>query len=140
MRPSLAILTSALVIPLVACRTTVSVTRAPLESVPMASALPERAFELVEAGRVVGVIVEFVELRGSRRFFSVRNEQQQELGLVDQDGRWWRYVAHAEKGAEWIGTGTVLEGAARILGVSAECAAYEVDLELLKAPARSGAE
>lgn len=138
MRPFLATLVAALA--LVACRTTVSRTQAPLRTVPMAAALPTRAFELVEQGRVVGVVVEFVELRGDRRFFSVRNELQQELGLVDQDGRWWHYVAHAEEGAEWLGTGTVLDGATRILGVSEGCVAFEVDLELLRAPNRAGSE
>ncbi len=101
----------------------------------MASALPTHAFELVERGRVVGVVVEFVELGGDRRFFSVRNDLQQELGLVDQDGRFWRYRAHGEEDAEWIGTGTVLQGAIRILEAHEGCELFEVDLELLSTTA-----
>lgn len=135
MRLILPLLCLVLAIPSFACQTRVSRTQVPAEAVPMASALPTRAFELVERGRVVGIVVEFVELRGDRRFFSVRNELQQELGLVDQDGRFWRYRAHGEEDAEWIGSGTVLLGAIRILEADEGCEMFEVGLELLSTPA-----
>lgn len=95
-----------------------------------ALARPSAAWELVHDGRVVGVVVEFVEGATGRRFFSVRNAAQQELGMVDQDARAWRYRPHEEE-AEWLGTGTVLEGAARILSLEGAAEAYEVPLDTL---------
>jgi len=121
------------------CRTTVR--EAPAGAGGFASAVtqPERAWEMVADGRVVGVVVEFVE-RGEngRRFFSVRNALQQELGLVDGEGRAWRYRPHDSE-ALWLGSGTVIEGAARILGLAGAAELYEVGLEALAAEARGPA-
>lgn len=89
-----------------------------------------RAWELVQDGRVVGVVVEFEENAGERHFFSVRNPDQQELGMVDEHGRAWRFVPHSDE-PEWLGTGTVLEGARRVLQLDPEAAAFEVGLETL---------
>jgi hypothetical protein len=94
---------------------------------------PSRAWELVQDGKVLGTLVEFEELYGGRRFFSVRNADQQELGLVDEHGRAWRFVPHA-RDSEWLGSGTIFEGARRILGTSRKLAVFEVDLETLARP------
>jgi len=118
------------------CRTTVHEAPVGAGGFVSAVALPERAWEMVVDTRVVGVVVEFVEQGdGGRRFFSVRNELQQELGLVDGEGRAWRYRPH-ETEALWLGSGTVIEGAARILGLAGEAALYEVALETLADEAR----
>lgn len=91
---------------------------------------PERAWEVVAGGRVVGVVVEFREAGQPRRFFSVRNPEQQELGLVDEHGRAWRSRAHEDE-PEWLGTGTVAEGATRILGLESTATLFEVPLSTL---------
>jgi hypothetical protein len=90
-----------------------------------------RAWEIVQADRVVGVVVEFTEEPG-RRFYSVRNAWQQELGLVDAVGRAWRYRPH-ESEPDWLGSGTVVEGAARVLGLDGEAEVFEVELGSLRA-------
>lgn len=92
-----------------------------------------RAWHVVQDGRVLGILVEFEERDGPRGFFSVRNPQHQELGMVDEHGRSWRYRPHAEE-PEWLGTGTVLEGVRGILGLGPGAELVEVDLALL-APA-----
>lgn len=103
----------------------------------MAVARPVRAWELVQADRVVGVVVEFAEEEG-RRFYSVRNAWHQELGLVDENGRAWRYRPH-ERDADWLGSGTVAEGAARVLGLEGDAAVFEVELASLHADAQVAA-
>lgn len=51
-------------------------------------------------------------------YYSVRNPEGQTLGMVDFEGRAWRYRPHQEQ-PDWLGTGTVLEGVRRILETSA---------------------
>ena len=64
----------------------------------------------------VGSVVRYQEAIGPQRhLFSVRNVHEQDLGLIDASGRAWRLRPHQEP--ELLGTGTVAEGAARILGV-----------------------
>lgn len=84
----------------------------------------------VEQGlRTVGSVVRFEESIGpGRHLFSVRNVHDQDLGYVDSVGRAWRLRPHAEP--ELLGSGTVAQGAARILGLS------EVELVELAGGAR----
>lgn len=113
------------------CKTETQRSAADTQALEAAVSTASRAWELVLAGRVVGVLVEFEERGGSRRYFSIRNQEQQELGMVDAQGRAWRFVPHSDE-PEWLGTGTVLEGASRILRIEGRSAeAYEVDLGLL---------
>lgn len=113
------------------CRTETKRSEAETQALEAAVSAATRAWELVLDGRVVGVLVQFEERGGSRRFFSVRNEAQQELGMVDAQGRAWRFLPHSED-PEWLGTGTVLEGACRVLDIPSTAAeAYEVELGLL---------
>lgn len=100
-----------------------------------ASSNPVRAWEIASDGSVIGVVVLFEEFRGSRSFYSVRNKDQQELGLVDEHGRAWRYHAHETEPA-WLVTGTVFDGVRAILGVGPEAAVYEVPLATLLREAR----
>jgi hypothetical protein len=114
-----------------ACRTEVHQTlRYDLGASEATWSAPARAWEVVSGGRVLGVVVEFREEQGGRGFHSVRNGQQQELGLVDAHGRAWRFRAHEDE-PEWLGSGTVAEGAARILGLSGTATLFEVPLETL---------
>ena len=89
---------------------------------------PVRAWAIVSGGEAHGFAVRFEEKDGDRFFFSVRNENQQELGLVDSLGRAYRYRPHQEE-PEWLGTGTVEEGVRRILelpeGARLEPVAFE---------------
>ncbi|MAF64894.1 MAG: hypothetical protein CMJ84_04450 [Planctomycetes bacterium] len=94
-----------------------------------------RAWEVVSAGAVVGVVVEFVEPRqASRRFFSVRNAHHQELGMVDALGRAWRFRPHGAD-AECLGSGPLLSSTVRVLAIEGPCLLFEVPLEALEAEA-----
>ena len=121
-----------LLIAAAACRTT-STSRAPRpDSVPITRTAPTKAWELWDAGRCLGSLVRFEEPSNPRRaFYSVRNREGQELGLVDLDGRAWRYRPH-ESVPQWVGTGTVLEGARRILDGTAAAELVEVGVGTLK--------
>jgi len=122
--------TSAVLLAASSCLTEVSHSPARAPDVFPAVSLASRAWEVVERSRVAGVVVEFSERGGERRFFSVRNTQQQELGMVDTYGRFWRFLPHDEE-SEWLGTGTVVEGAGRILGLEGEVELVEIELERL---------
>lgn len=117
--------------PIVACRTT-STSRTPgPESISITQTTPVRAWEMWEAGRCLGALVRFEEISDTRRaFYSVRNREGQELGIVDLDGRAWRYRPHSSE-PEWLGTGTVFDGARRILGGSSEAQPVELDVKKL---------
>ncbi|MFT7669608.1 MAG: hypothetical protein ACI8X5_002313 [Planctomycetota bacterium] len=91
---------------------------------------PKQAWVVVYLGEVHGVLVKFEEQGGARHFFSVRNTLQQELGMVDSQGRAWRYVVHEDE-PEWVGSGTVEQGAGLILGLDRAAELFEVSVELL---------
>jgi hypothetical protein len=94
------------------------------------------AWEVVAEGRVVGTVVIFeVESRDGERFYQVRNPHQQELGMVDAEGRWWRFEPHAAR-ATWLGTGTVREGICEILAVPEETPFFEVAIATLAVEAQ----
>ncbi len=96
----------------------------------------QEAWEVVAGGRVVGVTVRFATSESPpRRFFSVRNEFQQELGFIDADGRCYRYQA-GEAQARWLGSGTVRDGVLLILELGPESELSEVELEQLAREAR----
>ena len=107
------------------------------EAVP-AYSQAARAWEVVERGQVVGVVIEF-DAQGGRRFYSVRNAWHQELGLVDSMGRAWRYRPHARE-ADWLGSGTLIEGAAQVLGIGGQAELFEVRLEQLQDDVRTIAD
>lgn len=60
--------------------------------------------------------VVFFRSEGTSRdsVYVVRNRWHQDLGMVDGLGRAYRYRPHQEE-AEWLGTGTLVEGVTRIL-------------------------
>lgn len=94
-------------------------------------AMPQEAWQVVDGGRVLGFVVRY-ETTGAdnKAYFSVRNEHQQELGVVDADGRAWRYRAH-QRESEWLGSGTVENGARSILAGSAGTQLVPVALDRL---------
>jgi hypothetical protein len=112
-----------------ACATTER--RVPIvsDSPAVRTARPARAWEVRRGDEVVGRVVYFEErsdLRGA--IYVVRNPWHQDLGMVDALGRAYRYLPHHLEPA-WVGTGTVAQGVARILGLPvAECELDEVEL------------
>ncbi|MBK7642414.1 MAG: hypothetical protein IPJ19_05110 [Planctomycetes bacterium] len=98
------------------------------KSVVVTMTVPTRAFEVRDDGRLAGSLLLYADPkhRGTG-YYSVRNPQGQVLGMVDLDGRAWRYRIHEEQ-PEWLGTGTVVEGARRILGTSALARLEETQL------------
>ena len=96
-------------------------------------ALPERGWEVRDDGRLAGSVLLYADPADEHTgYYSVRNAHGQVLGMVDFEGRAWRYRLHEEQ-PEWIGTGTVLEGARRILGTSALCVLESAELPVLLA-------
>jgi hypothetical protein len=119
-------------LPIAACRTTETSHVPGASNIAVTRAEPVRAWELWEQGRLLGSIVRFEETgEAARAFYSVRNREGQEIGLVDAQGRAWRYRPR-ESEPDWLGTGTVIEGAARILDGTEDAELIEVDLEQLR--------
>ena len=84
-----------------------------------------RSWVVWHEGESVGSVIRFQEQTGPQRFlYSVRNEHNQDLGMVDSIGRVWRERPHAEP--EWLGTSTVLQGISMILGIAGEIRLEEV--------------
>jgi hypothetical protein len=81
-----------------------------------------RTWEMVRAGESLGHVLELAADarvgQPSARCFSVRNTLGQELGRIDGLGRAWRHELFASEPA-WVGSGTLAEGAAAILGCDA---------------------
>jgi len=61
--------------------------------------------------------------------YVVRNPWSQDLGVIDALGRAYRYLPHHKEPA-WVGTGTVAQGAERILQAEGPCALVEVAMPL----------
>ena len=106
------------------CRTTRESSPAHADDARIVVGQPAGAWTLTssrgEAGRLVRYESPAVGspsgLEGSRVLFAVQNTWGQDLGLVDGLGRAWRYRPWSEE-PEWVGTGTVIEGARRVLGL-----------------------
>lgn len=103
---------------LVACRTTTNSAPPYADAAVVTRAEAVYGWEVREDGELVGYVVRFEtgDAR-SKTWYSVRNRHQQELGIVDAEGRVWRYRPH-QREPEWLGTGTVARGANRILEAS----------------------
>jgi len=115
------------------CRTTVTNSPPGLANAVVTHFEPVRAWDVVDGTRHAGSIVRFQDPdREGRAWYSVRNEHRQEVGIVDVDGRAWRYRPH-EREPEWLGTGTVLASAGRILAAGPAATLVEVDVEEIAA-------
>lgn len=101
---------------LAGCHTTSQTTSALAGDAVVSTGRVSGMWQVLDGERAVGFLVRFEdEGAPEHTFFSVRNERHQELGLIDRLGRAFRYHPH-QREPEWLGTGTVLEGARRILG------------------------
>ena len=87
--------------------------------------LPARAYEVVHGEQeLVGLVVRFEGARPEESCFIVRNIWHQDLGLIDDLGRAYRYLPHHREPA-WVGSGTVRTGVERILALEG-CHLFEV--------------
>ena len=75
----------------------------------------------------VALLRETAEGAEDAEYYSVRNAYHQELGSLDEHGRAWRFVPH-QREAEWVGTGTLVEGARKILELGPGADLEEVEL------------
>lgn len=87
-----------------------------------------RMWQVLHEDETVGTVVAFQEagLAGDA-VYVVRNPWGQDLGMIDGLGRAFRYLPHQEEPA-WVGSGTVLLGAERILDLEA-CRLIEMEPE-----------
>lgn len=83
---------------------------------------------LAEDGELLGYVRRYAEVppdagqpveAGFGPWYAVQNRWAQELGLIDELGRAWRLRPHRDE-PDWVGTGTVREGVAEVLGVPGE--------------------
>ncbi len=97
---------------------------------------PIRAWNVNEAKQLIGFVVLFADPERANdpttQVYSVRNPFHQELGSLDGFGRAYRQVPH-QREATLIGTGTVLEGARKILGAGPGSELVEISLDTLRA-------
>ena len=88
---------------------------------------PAGVWSLYSEGAEVGRLVRYDSpgtatpggAASGRYLFAVQNAWGQDIGLVDALGRAWRYRPWSEE-PEWVGTGTVIDGARRVLGLEEE--------------------
>lgn len=117
-----------------ACETTHTTNFAAPHIAMVTKTEPIRGWALIVDGERQGWVVMFRNPEDeSAEYYSVRNVYHQELGTLDHHGRAWRFVPH-QREAEWLGTGTVLEGARRILEFGPEAELEEVPLSELRTP------
>jgi hypothetical protein len=113
----------------VGCRSETTSSPVHLDAAVVSHARAVSAWEVWDDKRCVGSVVRYDDVdRPSRGYYSVRNRDQQALGLVDFDGRAWRYRPH-QRDPEWIGTGTVAHATSWILGCSEDCELVPVALD-----------
>lgn len=73
-------------------------------------------WQVVSGGTPRGFVVRHETNESPPRFFFlVQTPEHQDLGLIDAQGRAWRYRPHAIE-PEWLVTGTIAQGARAILG------------------------
>lgn len=112
-----------------ACRTTTTSTPPGLSEAIVLRSYAARAWSVVDGEHRVGFVVRFEEPgTAGRSWFSIRNAYAQEVGIVDIDGRAWRYKPH-QRDPEWLGSGTVQAGTVRILEANAAAQLVEIAVE-----------
>ena len=116
-----------------ACETTQTVRITPAGVGLVTATEASRCWKVLEHGEPQGWVVRFEGPGGpGHEYYSVRNLHHQELGTLDEQGRAWRFVPH-EREAEWVATGTVLEGTRLILELGFEAELEEMPLAELSA-------
>lgn len=113
---------------LVGCMTTE--TRQVSSVAPAIVRVGERArmWQVLHGDEAVGTVVAFQEAGlACDAVYFVRNPWGQDLGMIDGLGRAFRYLPH-HKDPAWVGSGTVLLGAERILDLG-PCRLVEMEAE-----------
>jgi hypothetical protein len=130
--PVASLVAAALAVVFGSCRTTRSTQPSGANEAYFVSlSSPDRAWRVAGPERDHGFVVRFREEdHAERTYFSVRNVHLQDLGIVDARGRAYRYRPH-QRDPDWVGSGTVLEGARRILDAPEPCRLEEVALGAL---------
>ena len=76
---------------------------------------PTHLWRVVQGTEAVGWLVRYTPTNDpTDAFLSVRNPWHQELGLIDAESRWWRFLPH-QRDPQLIGAGATAEGVAAIL-------------------------
>ncbi|MBI1380390.1 MAG: hypothetical protein GC161_04805 [Planctomycetaceae bacterium] len=122
--PAAALLTVALlaaalptVAMLVGCITTVHEGPAPATVPEVVVSQPTEVWRVLQDNNAVGWLVRYTPTNDPKdAFLSVRNAWHQELGLIDAESRWWRFLPH-ERDPQLIGAGATAEGVAAILAL-----------------------
>ena len=113
----------------------VGLDRAIITSIPVS-----RAWVVQESAKTVGSVVRYSERGSDGRFlYVVRNLWDQDLGVIDEQGRAWRRVPHEDD--HWIGTGTIVQGVRQILDTGPDTQMLELPIEAVEgatATARAG--
>lgn len=110
--PTVAMLAAAL---LGGCITTVHEGPAPATVPEVVVSQPTEVWRVLQGNNAVGWLVRYTPTNDpADAFLSVRNPWQQEIGLIDAESRWWRFVPH-ERDPHLIGAGATAEGVAAIL-------------------------
>jgi len=131
LRPLRMLLLLALALPGAACVTSQSTKYFASPKRDAVHTEPARAWRLLHGEESAGFVVLFrAAKKDGQLWFAVRNEWNQELGMVDSLGRAWRFRPHGEE-AEWLGSGTVADGAALILRLEGVHRLTEIGLETL---------
>ena len=95
---------------------------------------PDAAWSVEKLDQAAGYVVRYSSGGEDVHYFSVRNLDHQELGMLDSHGRAWRFAPHARE-ATFLGSGTASEGAARILGLDNSIRLEPISLSELSAQA-----
>lgn len=99
-----------------ACRTTRTSQPAGLHESTIRQAALKQSWSVHAGAELCGYVQRFeTDEVPPRFFFHVQNLERQDLGMIDSQGRAWRYRPHARE-ADWVATGTVAAAVAAILG------------------------
>ena len=115
MRPVKPLLSLLAAMLLVGCITSEREAPAPATVPEVVFSQPTEVWRVTQGIEPVGWLVRYTPSTDpADAFLSVRNPWQQEIGLIDAESRWWRFVPH-EREPRLIGAGDTAEGVAAIL-------------------------
>lgn len=127
-----------LALALQACSITTTVKPLSAESAVITPVPAAGQWVVLERGVECGSVALYAEPGESgRRLYAVRNLWSQDIGLIDAMGRAWRRVPHGED--RWLGTGTVLDGARRILELDDSARLVPIEAAVAEGPENAAA-
>lgn len=137
--PRQAAATGCLALALQACSVTTTVQPLSPESAVITPVPAAGQWVVLERGIERGSVVRYAGPGDSGRLlYAVRNRWSQDIGLIDAMGRAWRRVPHGED--RWLGTGTVLDGARRILDLDDSARLVPVEAAAPRSPDGASAQ